>query len=121
MPRPELLQFLASCHVGVGTLALYRSSREEVSSLKVREYLACGLSLIMAHKDTDDRVNQLPQVLTIPNTAETVEESERDIAGFFDKIQSGDVERGSIDFISTAGKEAERLAFISSCAVESSS
>lgn len=116
MPRSELLQFLASCHVGVGTLALYRSSREEVSSLKVREYLACGLALLMAHKDTDARINTLPQTLTIPNSPETVTEAKGEIAEFLESLRRGKVDRGSVEFISTSGKEAERLAFLSTCA-----
>ena len=116
MPRPQLMALLNSCHVGVGTLALYRSSRDEVSSLKVREYLACGLSVVLAHQDTESRVNDLSQVLTIPNNADAVKQSKGAIATFFEKIQQGEVDRESVEFISTAAKETERLAFIASLA-----
>ncbi len=41
------------CHLGIGTLALYRKNLHEASPLKTREYYARGLPFIYAYSDTD--------------------------------------------------------------------
>jgi len=46
-------KIINECDVGIGTLSLYRAGLNEASPLKTRQYLACGLALIYAYKDTD--------------------------------------------------------------------
>lgn len=41
------------CHLGIGTLALFRKNLHEASPLKTREYYARGLPFIYAYTDTD--------------------------------------------------------------------
>lgn len=41
------------CHLGIGTLALFRKNLYEASPLKTREYYARGLPFIYAYFDTD--------------------------------------------------------------------
>lgn len=49
----EYQSFLKEAHVGIGSLSLYRIHLKEASPLKVREYLASGLPVIVGYFDTD--------------------------------------------------------------------
>jgi hypothetical protein len=51
--KQEISDLLQHCHIGVGTLALYRKSMQEASPLKVRECLMLGLPMIIGYFDTD--------------------------------------------------------------------
>lgn len=44
---------LSNYHIGISTLALYKKNMEEACTLKVREYLASGLPVLLAYNDTD--------------------------------------------------------------------
>lgn len=46
-------EIVNSCHIGVGSLALFRNHMEEACTLKVREYWSRGLPFILGYKDTD--------------------------------------------------------------------
>lgn len=50
--KDRYVEVLNKCDVGIGSLALYRKNLNEASTLKVREYLAMGLPVIAAHKDS---------------------------------------------------------------------
>jgi hypothetical protein len=41
------------CHIGVGSLALFRNNMSEACTLKVREYWARGLPIVLGYDDTD--------------------------------------------------------------------
>lgn len=47
----ERKKVFETCHVGIGTLALYRNNMTEACPLKVREYLYHGLPVISANDD----------------------------------------------------------------------
>lgn len=57
--------------VGIGTLALYRKKMHEACPLKVRQYLAQGLPVIAASKDTDISENN-PFYLKLPNSENNI-------------------------------------------------
>ena len=42
----------SECHVGLGSLAMYRNDLEEGATLKVREMLAMGVPVYSGHRDT---------------------------------------------------------------------
>lgn len=49
--QQQYLNIASKCDAGLGSLALYRKSLEEASTLKVREMLAMGLPVFSGHKD----------------------------------------------------------------------
>ncbi|WP_419233763.1 hypothetical protein [Aliarcobacter cryaerophilus] len=48
----EYIKVLEKCDIGLDSLALYREGLNEGAALKVREYLAFGLPIYSAYKDT---------------------------------------------------------------------
>ena len=52
LERDEFLEVLGSCDVGLDGTALYRKQMDEACALKVREYLASGLPVMICANDT---------------------------------------------------------------------
>lgn len=52
LPTEEYQEILKNCDIGLDSLALSRKNLEEAAALKVREYLANGLPVFSAYKDT---------------------------------------------------------------------
>ncbi len=102
---------LAKADVAIGTLALHRIRMNEACPLKVREYLAYGLPLILGHKDTDFPQGA-PFILELPNTEDNVESSGTAIETFVFKWMGQRVSRNAISNIDIRVKEARRLAFL---------
>ena len=76
LTQQDYLPILSYCHIGIGTLALHRKKQEEASPLKVREYIALGLPVILPYKDTAF-IDVCPDwVLELPNAPSTFEKSE---------------------------------------------
>ena len=67
--RPdELSDVLASCDVGMASLAMHRAGLEEGSPLKVREYASMGMPIIAAYKETPFYETGTPEwLLELPN------------------------------------------------------
>ncbi len=104
---------LAQADVAIGTLALYRNSMNEACPLKVREYLACGLPVIIGYRDTDFPEGA-PFILGLPNTENNVEKNIATIQNFVYKWKGQRVPRVSISHIDVRVKESQRLAFFHS-------
>lgn len=49
-----------TCHLGIGTLSLHRKGLNEAAALKVREYFARGLPVVIGYSDTD--IEQHPEM-----------------------------------------------------------
>ncbi|MDO6355731.1 glycosyltransferase [Caloramator sp. CAR-1] len=64
--KEELEEIVAQSDIGIGTLALYRKHMNEAAPLKVRQYIANGLPVIIAYDDVDLNEN-LPFILKFPN------------------------------------------------------
>lgn len=47
----ELLAVYSQCDVGIASFGLHRKGLSEGTTLKVREYLACGLPVVLSHRD----------------------------------------------------------------------
>jgi hypothetical protein len=64
--KEKLYQLYQKMDIAVGSLALYRNGMSEGSTLKVKEYAAFGLPIIINHKDVDlqgqEFVLELPSV-----------------------------------------------------------
>jgi glycosyltransferase involved in cell wall biosynthesis len=106
---------LAAADVAIGSLALYRNSMNEGSVLKVREYLACGLPVIIAGEDTDFPDGH-PLMLSIPNTPNGVTIALRDIRDFVERVRWHRVQRATIGHLDVKCKERRRLGFIAQVA-----
>ena len=67
--KREVADILQTCHVAVGTLALYKKSMTEASPLKVRECLLMGLPMIIGYHDTDVSADGRfePYLFQVPN------------------------------------------------------
>jgi hypothetical protein len=68
----EAAEVIRKCDIGIGTLALYRKKMDEASPLKTRQYLACGLSLIYAYRDTD-LPESVPFALKLSNNEKNID------------------------------------------------
>jgi hypothetical protein len=65
----EYRDLIANCDIGIGTLALNNAGIEEASPLKVREYVAAGLPIIIGYNDTAFIGKELPKwVLQLPSS-----------------------------------------------------
>jgi glycosyltransferase involved in cell wall biosynthesis len=120
LPREQYERVLANADVAVGTLALHRKNMHEACALKVREYLAYGLPVVIAYEDTDFTDESPWFLLRLPNTEENVREGATEIRGFLDRVRGRRVAREEVgDRIGAAAKEARRLGFLSEVAAGS--
>lgn len=97
--------------IAIGTLALYRKGMEEASPLKVREYLANGLPVITAYRETDFP-EPVPFVLQLPNRPGNVLENLPAIERFARSWKGRRVEPDGIGHLDTAVKEAARVGYM---------
>ncbi len=117
--QAESDRLMLGCTVGLGPLALYRKQMFEASPLKARNYLALGLPVVQAYKDTD--VTEADGcVLQIPNTEDNVWQCAERIREFAwrayrDPELSARARQLAAGRLSLASKEDQRLAFIERC------
>ena len=109
----EIGELAQNCDIGIGTLALHRKGGAEACPLKVREYLALGLPVIIAYNDTD-----FPEprdfILKIPNNEECIKDSIKQIKVFARKWMGQRVSRENVVHIGSKEKENLRLSFLKS-------
>ena len=72
LSQEEATKIINQCDIGIGTLSLYKTGLTEASPLKSRQYLACGVPLIYAYKDTDIS-DKLEFGLKLENTEKNIE------------------------------------------------
>jgi glycosyltransferase involved in cell wall biosynthesis len=111
LSRIEITNVAGACDVGIGTLALHRRGGTEACPLKVREYLALGLPVVLGYDDTDF---PLPQdfILKVPNSEAGPLEASASIQSFGEKWVGRRVPRERIEHIGTLKKEALRVEFM---------
>ena len=108
----EYLALFALADVAISSLALHRVNLTEASPLKSREYLAYGLPVILAYKDTDLDHLYFDFLLKIPNREDNILTHGKLIRDFAYKMRGKRVEREAIaPSIDTLQKEEQRLAF----------
>lgn len=113
LERIKYENIMAKADVAIGTLALYRKNMEEASPLKVREYLAYGIPIIIAYKDTD-LLGKSPYILQLPNTLDNVASNKEKIYQFVNTVKGLKVPRISISHLDIKYKEVKRLNFFRS-------
>ena len=125
MPQPSNLQFhgamsrdayeplLHQATAAVGTMALFRKHMQEACPLKVREYLAAGLPVIAAYRDTDI-TDDADYFLRLPNDSSPLAPHRERIAKWLGQWRGRRVAQEAVAHLSIAHKEAQRLAFFKS-------
>jgi len=111
LTREEYAPIMAKCTAGIGSLGLHRIQMFEGSPLKVREYAAFGLPLILACKDVDVP-ESAPYALYIANSEDNVAKSLPPIREFVQKWRGRRVPREQVAHMDWAVKEKTRLDFI---------
>jgi len=111
LKREAYLPLIKKADIGIGSLALHRKRMNEASPLKVREYLALGLPIIIAYEDTDFP-NGAPFILRLPNTEDNIKHSVNQIKSFVEKWRGKRVPRRAVAHLDIRRKEEERLAFL---------
>jgi hypothetical protein len=102
---------LAKGDAAIGSLALHRVGIEEASTLKVREYLAIGLPVILGYRDTDFP-DGAPFILRLENRIDSVRTARAAIAEFVGAWQGRRVSRADVAHLDTPVKERTRLEFV---------
>ena len=122
LPRDEYVPALASADVAIGSLAMHRIGIAEASPLKVREYLAFGLPVVIGYTDTDFADVDPWYLLRLPNREDNVTSHAAEIAAFAEQVRGRRVDRAEVAArIDAAGKEQRRLAFLGELADHPSS
>lgn len=106
--KDEYTPIISNADIAIGTLALHRIGMEMSSPLKVREYLAFGLPVIIGHSDPDFSDTD-PFILRIPNEQDNIEKSMGEIEAFVNRWMGRRVPRESVHHISREVKERERI------------
>jgi hypothetical protein len=101
------------CQAGVGTLNLKSKNMAEASPLKVREYLALGLPVILKYQDTDF-VGDEDYVLSLPVEGPSLNAYSPQILKFLEKWSIKRVPRHQIQHLDVGNKEESRLKFFES-------
>jgi glycosyltransferase involved in cell wall biosynthesis len=111
----DYVPILAHADVAIGPLALHRKQMQEASPLKVAEYLARGIPVIIGY--TDGRFpTGAPFLLRIPNEEGNVEASFDAIEAFVNRWRGRRIDRASISGIDSLEVEQRRLDFMRSLA-----
>jgi hypothetical protein len=113
--HPELvaedyLPLLAAADVGIGTLAMHRIGTNQNPALKVREYLALGLAVLVGCHDPDFP-EPVDYLLELPNTPDNVDGSDEAIEEFVRRWHGKRVPRHRIAHLDLSHKEPDRLRF----------
>ena len=119
-PRGVYEQLIMRADVGIGPLALHRNSMSEASSLKVREYLAAGLPVVLAGRDTDFP-DGADFILQLPNTESNVIDALPRIDAFIQAMRGRRVARERVAHLDWSVKETDRLRFIATAIGNSAS
>jgi hypothetical protein len=111
MQLEEYLPIVAQADVAIGPLALHRKGLSEASALKVAEYLAHGLPVILANAETafPDGASFL---LQLPNTEDNVDVSTGQIRDFVERWRGRRIPRSEVSAIDSRVVERERLSAI---------
>ena len=109
--REEYLPIMAQADVAIGPLALHRKGLSEASALKVAEYLAYGIPVILGNAETAFP-DGAPFLLQLPNTEDNVDAATDQIRAFVDQWRGRRVDRVELAAIDSRVVERRRLKFM---------
>ncbi len=108
--NPALASWYRTMDIGIGTLALYRNNMQEACPLKVREYLAWGLPVVIGYRDPD--LDDAEYVLRLPNKPSGIIESLPRVVKFVHKWWGKEIPHDDVyRRIDMRSKEEKRLKF----------
>jgi glycosyltransferase involved in cell wall biosynthesis len=110
LDRRDYMPLLSRADIAFGPLALYRKGLDEASPLKVREYLACGLASVIAHRDSDFSA-QVPFLLRLPNAPTDGRDIADEVSRFGEQWKGRRVPRAEIHHLDVRQKEVRRIEF----------
>ena len=113
----EYRTIASKCLAGVGTLNLKSKNMAEASPLKVREYLALGLPVILKYRDTDLTGDE-DYVLSLPPEGPCLDAYSPQILQFLEKWSKTRVPRHQIEHLDVRNKEESRLKFFESMIIK---
>lgn len=109
--RSQYSGLLSRAIAALGSMALFKNGMDEACPIKVREYLACGLPVLAAYRDTD-----IPEAadyfLRLPNDSEPLAPHRERIAAWLARWSASRVPRAAIAHLDVTAKEKARLDFI---------
>jgi len=113
LSQKKSTKIIEECDVGIGTLSLYKTGLNEASPLKTRQYLACGLPVIYAYRDTDID-NDAKFRLQLDNCENNIEYDKID--GFVNYLFNNqelnkEAREFAVDMLDYSKKESQRLDF----------
>jgi glycosyltransferase involved in cell wall biosynthesis len=111
MIETDYKRIIKSADVAVATLALHRIGMNETTPLKVREYLAYGVPVIIGYRDPDFP-EKTPYILQLPNREENIISHLVEIKDFVSSWLDKRVEQKDILHLDVSVKELKRLQFI---------
>lgn len=106
---------LAMASAGLGTLALHRKGMQQACALKVREYLAHGLPVILGHHDPGLPADA-PFALSLPNREDNVAGGIAAIRAFVRGWHGRRFDPAQLAHLRSDRIEGERLAFLAEIA-----
>jgi glycosyltransferase involved in cell wall biosynthesis len=109
--REAYLPIVAQADVAIGPLALHRKGLSEASALKVSEYLAYGLPVILSARETAFP-DGAPFLLELPNTEGNVDNAADAVRAFVERWRGRRVPRAEIRSLDASVVERKRLALI---------
>lgn len=111
LKKHQYEKVVCSGDIGICTLALHRNNMQEASPLKTREYLAYGLPIILAYKDTAFLDQELPDwALQLPNRETNIRDHLQDIIRFCYQNKNRRLSKAETDkFIDSSSFESQRL------------
>lgn len=114
LEKDQFLKIFRSAVVGIGTAALYEKNMNEACAIKVREYLAAGLPVIIPYKDTAFVDKKLPDwVLELPNEKGSLKKSKQKIINFVSSMRGRRLSSNDVmPFIGSKHWESKRLEFM---------
>ncbi len=108
MDSEELSSLYSKMNVAIGTLSLHKKKMNEASALKVREYVAYELPVILGYVDTD--LDGSEYILNIGNYDDNVKDHVNEIEEFIDYWGNRAI-KPELDCIDMNNKERRRLNF----------
>ena len=111
LDRAEYLPIMAQADVAIGPLALHRKGLSEASALKVAEYLAYGIPVILGNAEAAFPEGA-PFLLQLPNSEDNVDVATDEIRAFVERWRGRRVARGAVSAIDSMLVERGRLSAI---------
>lgn len=106
----EYISIYKSIDIGIGTLALHRKGYSETSAIKILEYLAYGIPVILGYKETNfPKTTRF--ILRLPNCEQNIEPYKRRIKIFVNYWMNHRVDPHNISSIDSISIEHKRFKF----------